>query len=77
MSAAPVSNSPAVAAERAIMRPWYAFCRFWCQVTFLFFFRGRVFGRRHVPRTGGVLLVCNHQSYLDPVLAGLSLPREA
>lgn len=58
------------------MRPWYAFCRFWCQVTFLFFFRGRVFGRRHVPRTGGVLLVCNHQSYLDPVLAGLSLPRE-
>jgi len=29
-----------------------------------------------VPRAGGVLLVCNHQSYLDPVLATLALPRE-
>jgi 1-acyl-sn-glycerol-3-phosphate acyltransferase len=29
-----------------------------------------------VPTTGGVLLVCNHQSFLDPVLATQALPRE-
>ena len=36
----------------------------------------RVLGRGHVPRTGPVLLLCNHQSYLDPILCGLGLPRE-
>ena len=32
---------------------------------------------RHVPVRGGVLLVCNHQSLLDPVLATMALPRES
>lgn len=58
------------------MRLWYRFCRTWCQAAYLGFFRGRVFGTQNVPRTGGVLLVCNHQSFLDPVLATLALPRE-
>jgi 1-acyl-sn-glycerol-3-phosphate acyltransferase len=58
------------------MRLWYRFCRILCQLVFLYFFRGRVFGARRVPVAGGVLLVCNHQSYLDPVLATLALPRE-
>lgn len=58
------------------MRLWYRFCRLVCQAAFLLVFRGRVFGTRRVPRTGGVLLVCNHQSFLDPVLATLALPRE-
>lgn len=58
------------------MRIWYRFCRFWCQFAFMLFFRGRVFGRRHVPLSGGVILACNHQSFLDPVLATLALNRE-
>jgi len=29
-----------------------------------------------VPTEGGVLLVCNHQSFMDPVLATMALPRE-
>jgi 1-acyl-sn-glycerol-3-phosphate acyltransferase len=58
------------------MRPWYRFSRLVCQAVFLLFFRGRVFGTAKVPRTGGVLLVCNHQSFFDPVLATLALPRE-
>ena len=29
-----------------------------------------------MPRNGGVLLVSNHQSYLDPMLATLALPRQ-
>jgi 1-acyl-sn-glycerol-3-phosphate acyltransferase len=54
----------------------YAICRLLSQMVFIFLFRGRVFGTRRVPRRGGVLLVSNHQSFLDPVLATFALPRE-
>jgi 1-acyl-sn-glycerol-3-phosphate acyltransferase len=64
------------AAEHSGMRLYYRFCRFGAQALFTVFMRGRVFGTRRVPHTGGVLLVCNHQSFLDPVLATLALPRE-
>ncbi len=58
------------------MRRWYRSCRVVAQALFLLLFRGRVFGVRNVPRAGGVLLVCNHQSFFDPVLATLALARE-
>lgn len=58
------------------MRLWYRCCRYICWSIFTIFFRGRVFGRRNVPLQGGVLLVCNHQSFLDPVLATYGLNRE-
>jgi 1-acyl-sn-glycerol-3-phosphate acyltransferase len=32
---------------------------------------------RNVPKRGGALLVCNHQSFFDPLLAGIPLAREA
>jgi len=35
----------------------------------------KVYGSHRVPRDGGILLVSNHQSYLDPVLLGVRLPR--
>jgi 1-acyl-sn-glycerol-3-phosphate acyltransferase len=35
----------------------------------------KVYGQRNVPATGGVLLVSNHQSYLDPMLLGVHLKR--
>jgi 1-acyl-sn-glycerol-3-phosphate acyltransferase len=38
--------------------------------------RGRVFGTNRVPNTGPVILACNHQSFFDPILATLALPRE-
>jgi 1-acyl-sn-glycerol-3-phosphate acyltransferase len=58
------------------MRLWYRFCRSLCHLAFLGYCRGRVFGAARVPLSGPVLLVCNHQSYLDPVLATLALRRE-
>src|SRR5438876_4866321 len=35
----------------------------------------KVYGLEHVPKTGGVLIISNHQSYLDPVLLGVQIPR--
>ena len=38
-------------------------------------FRFRAFRKQCVPRRGGVLIVSNHQSYLDPVIVAVALPR--
>jgi 1-acyl-sn-glycerol-3-phosphate acyltransferase len=35
----------------------------------------KVYGAEHIPPEGGVLLVSNHQSYLDPVLLAVKLTR--
>ena len=35
----------------------------------------KVYGRHNVPAKGGVLLVSNHQSFLDPILIALHLDR--
>jgi 1-acyl-sn-glycerol-3-phosphate acyltransferase len=45
------------------------------QVLVRLLFEVKVEGRRHVPRTGGVLIVSNHQSNLDPVVLAAFLPR--
>ena len=44
-----------------------ALVRIWTTV----FFDLKVYGVRNVPRTGGVLVVTNHQSLLDPLLLGV------
>lgn len=38
-------------------------------------FNLKTYGRENVPQTGGVLLLANHQSYLDPVLVSVHLKR--
>lgn len=38
-------------------------------------FRVHVTGREFIPKEGGVLLVTNHASYLDPVILGVVCPR--
>src|SRR5204863_7430605 len=35
----------------------------------------KIYGRQNIPKSGGVLIVSNHQSYLDPVLLGVRLER--
>jgi 1-acyl-sn-glycerol-3-phosphate acyltransferase len=35
----------------------------------------KVYGSETFPRTGGVLVVSNHQSFLDPILIGVAMPR--
>jgi 1-acyl-sn-glycerol-3-phosphate acyltransferase len=45
--------------------------RVWTSVTFDL----KVYGLKNVPRAGGVLMVSNHQSLLDPLLLGARLHR--
>lgn len=58
-----------------LQRLWFAFARDFCWVFCRIFLRFKVYGRENVPRNGAVLLVCNHQSFLDPVLCGSPLRR--
>jgi 1-acyl-sn-glycerol-3-phosphate acyltransferase len=53
----------------------YKLTRLIARISSTLLFDLKVYGTEHVPRTGGLLLVSNHQSNLDPVLLGVQLPR--
>jgi 1-acyl-sn-glycerol-3-phosphate acyltransferase len=57
-------------------RLFYSFCWYNCWVFTRLMFRFRWTGSENFPKTGPVLLVSNHQSYLDPVLLGVACPRQ-
>jgi 1-acyl-sn-glycerol-3-phosphate acyltransferase len=58
-----------------LQRLWYMFCQAIVQALFMALFRGRALHRERVPAEGGLLVVCNHQSFLDPILAALPIRR--
>jgi 1-acyl-sn-glycerol-3-phosphate acyltransferase len=55
---------------------WYAIMWCPCYALSQALFSFRFSGKHHVPLTGPVLIVSNHQSNLDPVLVGLACPRQ-
>src|SRR6185312_9644763 len=55
--------------------PVWKFLQAICRVATTLAFDLKVYGAHRVPQEGGVLLVSNHQSYLDPVLLGVRLKR--
>ena len=58
------------------MRLLYRACQCVSLWTNVLLVKARCFGMRNVPATGGVLIVCNHQSFLDPPLVSIGLRRE-
>ncbi len=53
----------------------YAFGRSLCWLCSFFYLHTTVKGQKNIPKTGGFILACNHASYLDPVILGVSCPR--
>jgi len=58
------------------MNYFYILNQYALRMVFSTYFNTRVFGRQNVPVKGPVLLVSNHQSFLDPMLCGFGLNRE-
>jgi 1-acyl-sn-glycerol-3-phosphate acyltransferase len=58
--------------------PWW----FWnpsralCRVITSVWFDFKVHGLEHLPKSGGAILICNHQSVLDPVFLGAQMRRQ-
>ena len=54
---------------------WYEFV-YWTAMAFTTLGFGlRISGRQNIPRRGPALLIANHQSFLDPIVVGISPPR--
>ena len=58
------------------MRWWWRLSQGLSRVGANIFWKFRAFGLENIPRSGGVLLASNHQSFLDPVLIAMVLSRE-
>ncbi len=56
-------------------RVWYQFLHVSCRLLAVTLYRYRAAGRDRVPSSGGVLVLSNHQSYLDPLVVGLTIDR--
>jgi 1-acyl-sn-glycerol-3-phosphate acyltransferase len=54
---------------------WYDFLRLIVRITAVLAFQVRHTGRHNIPSKGGVLVVSNHQSHLDPPLVGMGCGR--
>jgi 1-acyl-sn-glycerol-3-phosphate acyltransferase len=54
---------------------WYKSCYHLCGAALSLGCSFRTEGMHHVPATGPVLLIANHQSVIDPVLVGLAVRR--
>jgi len=65
----------AAALKPGEMNGWYRFgyAFSWSMALLLFSFK--VYGRDKIPNTGGCILAMNHESYLDPPLAGMCCRR--
>lgn len=49
------------------------FCKSIVGIFVKIFYRHKVYGKENFPKTGG-MVVCNHSSFLDPPLVGISCP---
>ena len=62
--------------QRSLFRRlWYHLLHRMLQLLTVLVYGGRYWGRENIPGSGGVLVVSNHQSHLDPILVGIGSPR--
>lgn len=54
---------------------WWHALHYLCLVWMVSCYRYREWGSQRIPRTGPVLFLSNHQSFLDPILVGLGAHR--
>jgi 1-acyl-sn-glycerol-3-phosphate acyltransferase len=59
------------------MTPGYRTAWWAARILLWTIFGFRVAGGEHCPRTGPVLVAANHRSWLDPIVLGAALPRQA
>lgn len=57
------------------MTPFYRVARGLSKLLLLGLWRFRAYGVENVPRSGPLIVACNHVSYFDPVVLGVGLPR--
>jgi len=77
---APAESSPSSSSSSPlppeVPEPWiYSFGRIAARPFSDLWFDLKVYGVHKVPKRGGVLIVSNHQSFLDPMLFAVKLPR--
>jgi len=53
----------------------YGFFNFVLRIVLAILTRREIVGLEHVPPTGGLIVIGNHTSFLDPVLLGVAMPR--
>ncbi|MHC5060673.1 MAG: lysophospholipid acyltransferase family protein [Planctomycetota bacterium] len=53
--------------KELVLRLWYHIARILCAIVICLPYRVRVYGRKNIPETGPVLVLSNHQSFLDPI----------
>jgi 1-acyl-sn-glycerol-3-phosphate acyltransferase len=56
-------------------RLFYYCCRFPLHLVFRTLYQTRYYGQNNLPESGGVVLICNHQSHFDPPLVAIGLRR--
>jgi 1-acyl-sn-glycerol-3-phosphate acyltransferase len=54
---------------------WYHFVKIVCRTGFTFGFHLKTEGKENIPTTGPCLLLCNHESFLDPPMIGATVDR--
>jgi len=61
--------------SKKISKLWFRFARWQCRIFCRLFFHLHIFGLENIPQEGALVLVSNHQSFLDPVLCGIFVKR--
>ena len=54
---------------------WFRCARYMCRIFCVMFFRMRFYGLENIPQEGALLLISNHQSFLDPLFCGIRTGR--